>query len=128
MIMDIKPVTNSSAQPGQRISDTGNFNVDLPSVAARQAATPVQTVNAVQQSAQIPDLDKADDAVKNINEALKSLSRNLEFSIDSDSNRSIVKVVDHETGEVIRQMPTPEALEIAKALDRVQGLLIQQKA
>ncbi len=126
--MDIKPVTNSSAQPGQRISDTGNFNVDLPSVAARQAATPVQTVNAVQQSAQIPDLDKADDAVKNINEALKSLSRNLEFSIDSDSNRSIVKVVDHETGEVIRQMPTPEALEIAKALDRVQGLLIQQKA
>lgn len=126
--MDIKPVTNNSAQPGQRISDTGNFNVDLPSVAARQAATPVQTVNAVQQSAQIPDLDKADDAVKNINEALKSLSRNLEFSIDSDSNRSVVKVVDHETGEVIRQMPTPEALEIAKALDRVQGLLIHQKA
>lgn len=126
--MDIKPVTNNSAQPGQRISDTGNFNADLPSVAARQAATPVQTVNAVQQSAQIPDLDKADDAVKNINEALKSLSRNLEFSIDSDSNRSVVKVVDHETGEVIRQMPTPEALEIAKALDRVQGLLIHQKA
>lgn len=126
--MDIKPVTNNSAQPGQRISDTGNFNVDLPSIVARQAATPVQTVNAVQQSAQIPDLDKADDAVKNINEALKSLSRNLEFSIDSDSNRSVVKVVDHETGEVIRQMPTPEALEIAKALDRVQGLLIHQKA
>lgn len=126
--MDIKPVGNNTAQPGQRVSDTGNFSVDLPSVAARQAATPVQTVNAVQQSAQIPDLDKADDAVKNINEALKSLSRNLEFSIDSDSNRSVVKVVDHETGEVIRQMPTPEALEIAKALDRVQGLLIQQKA
>ena len=126
--MDIKPVGNNTAQPGQRVSDTGNFNVDLPSVAARQAATPVQTVNAVQQSAQIPELDKADDAVKNINEALKSLSRNLEFSIDSDSNRSVVKVVDHETGEVIRQMPTPEALEIAKALDRVQGLLIHQKA
>lgn len=126
--MDIKPVGSSTAQPGQRVSDTGNFSVDLPSVAARQAATPVQTVNAVQQSAQVPDLDKVDDAVKNINEALKSLSRNLEFSIDSDSNRSIVKVVDHETKEVIRQMPTPEALEIAKALDRVQGLLIRQKA
>jgi uncharacterized FlaG/YvyC family protein len=29
---------------------------------------------------------------------------------------------------VIRQMPTPEALEIAKALDTVKGLLIKQTA
>ncbi|MEN3292000.1 MAG: flagellar protein FlaG [Burkholderiales bacterium] len=125
--MDIKPVGNNNAQPGQRVSETGNFNADIPSVAARQSATPVQTVNAVQQSAQVPDLDKLNDALKNINQAVKALSPNLEFSVDSESNRSVVKIVDHETKEVIRQMPTPEALEIAKALDRLQGLLIRQK-
>jgi flagellar protein FlaG len=127
MAMDIKPVGNNNAQPGQRVSETGNFNADIPSVAARQSATPVQTVNAVQQSAQVPDLDKLNDALKNINQAVKALSPNLEFSVDSESNRSVVKIVDHETKEVIRQMPTPEALEIAKALDRLQGLLIRQK-
>jgi flagellar protein FlaG len=125
--MDIKPVGNNNAQPGQRVSETGNFNADIPSVAARQSATPVQTVNAVQQSAQVPDLDKLNDALKNINQAVKALSPNLEFSVDSESNRSVVKIVDHETKEVIRQMPTSEALEIAKALDRLQGLLIRQK-
>jgi flagellar protein FlaG len=126
--MDIKPVSNNNALPGQRVSETGNFNTDLPSVPARHSATPVQTVNAVQQSAHVPDLEKLNDALKNINHALKALSPNLEFSVDSESQRSIVKVVDHETNEVIRQMPTPEALEIAKALDRLQGMLIRQKA
>jgi flagellar protein FlaG len=82
----------------------------------------------VQQSSQIPTMGQVDDAVKNINGALKALSQNLEFSVDTESNRVIVKVVDKQTNEVIRQMPSSEALEIAKALDRVQGLLIRQKA
>lgn len=126
--MDIKPTGNSNAQPGQRVSETGNFNNDLPSVAARQAAVPVQTVNAVQQAAQLPSMTQVNDAVKQINETLKRLSQGLEFSIDPDNQRAIVKVVDTQTQDVIRQIPTPEALEIAKALDRVQGLLIREKA
>jgi flagellar protein FlaG len=122
-MMDIRPFGNN-AQPGQRIAE----NSDLPSPVASQAAVPAQTVNAVQQSAQIPDLNHVDDAVKQINDALKGLSQDLEFSVDTDSHRTIVKVVDQQTKQVIRQMPTPEALEIAKALDRLQGLLIRQKA
>ncbi|HEX7633662.1 MAG TPA: flagellar protein FlaG, partial [Noviherbaspirillum sp.] len=45
-----------------------------------------------------------------------------------DTDRPVVKVVDQQTKTVIRQIPTEETLEIAKALDRVQGLLIRQKA
>lgn len=126
--MDIKPVGNTTAQPGQRISETGNFNADVPSVAARAAATPTQTVNAVQQSAAVPSMGQVNDAVKQINDTLKNLAQGLEFSVDSDSERPIVKVVDHQTNQVIRQIPTQEALEIAKALDRLQGLLIRQQA
>ncbi|HJV75570.1 MAG TPA: flagellar protein FlaG [Noviherbaspirillum sp.] len=126
--MDIKPVGNSAAQPGQRISETGNFNTDLPSVAARQSATPVQTVNAVKQPASIPSMNQTNEALKQINDTLKKLSQNLEFKLDEDTERPVVKVVDQQTKEIIRQIPTQEALEIAKALDRVQGLLIRQKA
>lgn len=126
--MDIKPVGNSVAQPGQRISETGNFNADLPSVAARQAAAPVQTVNAVQQPASIPSMNQTNEALKQINDTMKKLSQDLEFTLDEDSDRPVVKVIDQQTKEIIRQIPTQEALEIAKALDRVQGLLIRQKA
>jgi flagellar protein FlaG len=126
--MDIKPVSNNNTQPGQRISETGNFNADLPSVAARQAATQVQTVNAVQQAVQVPSQGQLSDAVKKINETLQGLSQNLEFSVDEDSHRTVVKIVDRQTNDVIRQIPTTEAMEISKALDRVQGLLIRQEA
>ena len=40
----------------------------------------------------------------------------------------IVKVMDNATKEVIRQIPSVEMLAIAKALDKIQGLLIKQKA
>ncbi len=76
----------------------------------------------------MPSIAQVAEAVKGINKAIQTISQNVEFSIDEDSDRAIVKVIDRETKEVIRQMPSKEALEIAKALDKVQGLLIKQQA
>jgi len=67
-------------------------------------------------------------AVGHLNQTMKTRESGLEFAIDEESHRTVVKVVDQKTKEVIRQMPSAEALEITKALDRLQGLLINQKA
>jgi flagellar protein FlaG len=102
--------------------------------AARAPATVVETPVAVAKSAPAPSLEQLTHAVSNINKSLQTLSQDVVFSIDADSNRTIVKVVDQKTKEVIRQIPTEETLEIAKALDSasaldtVKGLLIKQKA
>lgn len=53
---------------------------------------------------------------------------NLEFSIDEATEKRVVKVIDSTTGDVIRQFPSEEALAIAQSLDRLKGLLLQQKA
>lgn len=98
-------------------------------VAAQPAAAPVQAAAAaVQQPVSVPTLGELSQAVKNINKALQEQARGLEFTVDSDSHRTIVKIVDQKTKEVLRQIPTEETLEIAKALDQAQGLLIRQKA
>lgn len=75
-----------------------------------------------------PDRDQVNQVVLAINKTMKALGRDITFSIDEDSKRTVVKVVDQETGDVIRQMPSAEALEIGKALDKLQGLLIRQSA
>jgi flagellar protein FlaG len=67
-------------------------------------------------------------ALASINDVLKDRAPGLEFSFDKDDSRLVVKVVDKDTQEVIRQMPTREALEIAKALDKLQSLLAKQSA
>ncbi|NHZ65735.1 flagellar protein FlaG [Massilia genomosp. 1] len=75
-----------------------------------------------------PDPAEVSKVVDRINVAMQALSRNIEFSIDTDSKRTVVKIIDQTTKEVIRQMPSAEALEIGKALEKVQGLLISQVA
>lgn len=114
-------------------SDHWNANrsvspTDPASAMAKQFAAPVQTSIAVQQAAEAHSIGQVPEAIKNINNMMKALSRSLEFSIDADTDRTIVKVVDKQTGDVIRQIPSEEALDIAKALDKSQGLLIKERA
>lgn len=59
---------------------------------------------------------------------MDNLAHNLRFSIDEDTGKTIIKVVDTHTDEVIRQFPTEQAIEIARTLDKVQGLLFNDKA
>lgn len=63
-----------------------------------------------------------------INKFLQPTNGAIEFSVDEDSNRTIVKIVDTKTQTVLRQIPSKEALEIAKDLDKLQGLLVRDKA
>lgn len=126
--MSIQPTGLTPARTVDRSTDAAPAQPQAARSAANSAATSVDTRAAVEQSAAVPSQAELKDAVDNINKSMKALSQSLEFSIDEDSNRTIVKVVDQSTKEVIRQIPTPEALQIAKALDTVQGLLIKQTA
>lgn len=98
---------------------------------ARAPATAVETANAVKGSAAVPSLDQVNQAVSQLNKSAQAQSQGLEFSVDNDTKRTVVKVIDQSTKEVLRQIPTPEALELAKALESKSGstgLLIQQTA
>jgi flagellar protein FlaG len=98
--------------------------------AGRAPATAVETVNAVKGAAAAPTLEQVEQAVSKLNKSPQAQSQGLEFSIDSDTKRTVVKVVDQSTKEVLRQIPSPEALEIAKSLESSEnkGLLIKQTA
>ncbi|MES2161001.1 MAG: flagellar protein FlaG [Pseudomonadota bacterium] len=118
----------SQARPADRpaaaIGDAG-------AQTARAPATAVETVAAVKGPANVPTLDQVNHAVSQLNKSAQAKSQGLEFSVDSDTKRTVVKVIDQTTKEVLRQIPSPEALEIAKSLESnsgTSGLLIQQTA
>ena len=68
-------------------------------------------------------------SVDTINNYLNSFANNsIEFSVDPNSQRVVVRVVDTQTNTVVMQTPSKAALAIAQALDKTQGLLIQTKA
>lgn len=55
-------------------------------------------------------------AVSQLNDHVQNIQRDLQFSIDIESGNIVVKVIDAKNEQVIRQMPTEEALRLAKDL------------
>lgn len=68
------------------------------------------------------------DAVKQINDFMQRAQLSLQFSIDQDTNTAVIEIKDVQTGDIIRQIPSKEVLEIAKRLNEVTGLLFRGKA
>lgn len=67
-------------------------------------------------------------AVDDVQKFVSTKNQDILFSIDKDLGKTVVKVVDRGTKELIRQFPSEEMLQIAKALDKIQGLLVKQQA
>lgn len=81
-----------------------------------------------------PDQNQLQQAVDVVNQALKLEQRSLSFSIDEGSGRSVIKVFDNKTEELIKQIPSEELLRVAQDIKRLQeemgqsiGLLIDNK-
>ncbi len=49
----------------------------------------------------------------------------VQFTIDKDLGRTIVRVIDTETKKVLRQFPSEEMIAIARNIDRMRGTNIQ---
>ncbi len=67
-------------------------------------------------------------AAQSVQEIVQTMASNLEFSVDQDSGRTVVKLTDSQTGEMIRQIPSKEMLELARQIEQFQGLLLKDKA
>ena len=67
------------------------------------------------------------EVVQKANAALTSNQSNLKFLVDSDNGKPIVQIVDRETQEVLKQIPSVEMLKIAKAIEKMQGVLMSRE-
>jgi len=65
--------------------------------------------------------------VTHLNKQMQSLRRDLRFTVDEKSGESVIKVIDAETKEVIRQIPSEEILKIRESIDNFKGLLFKSQ-
>lgn len=132
-----------------------NIPPALPQISTRQSAgtreaqkvsepslpDPVQRAAAVAEAAEAADVQQSrnpanaspgreqiDRAMSEVRKALDPVARNLQFSIDEETGRTVIKVVDSTTQQVIRQMPSEELLALTRSLDSLSGLFVKQKA
>jgi flagellar protein FlaG len=125
--MDIRPTSNTIAASTTQQTASERTVASTRVAAAAPAAAPIR-IDASKPAGAASGKEELAQALKSINSALQDRSPGLEFTIDRDSDRSVVKVVDKATQEVIRQMPSREAIDIARALDKLQSVMFKASA
>lgn len=108
-------------------------------IAADQA---LSATLAKQQAEQAKENEKSEEeraqflqaVADNLNESQQLSRRNLQFSVNEDADRTVIKVVDSKSGDVIRQIPSEDLVRLAERLredseqvGQVVGMLIDSR-
>ncbi|USD38618.1 MULTISPECIES: flagellar protein FlaG [Ferrimonas] len=93
---------------------------------AADAVTATAKAEEANESKQNQD-DRIAQATHGMNEFFDSMNKEIRFHIDEKTDRSVVKVVEAKTGEVIRQIPAEEVLELAARMSEASGLLMKEE-
>jgi flagellar protein FlaG len=94
---------------------------------AETQAPPLPTQHTESADKKSVDRKAIEQTIAKIREAIGPANASLKIEIDPDSDRIIVKVLDDQSGELIRQIPSQEMVEIAKRLDMMQGIFITKR-
>ena len=112
-------VTKQAAKQEAPVSDS-----QVVSKVVTAAEVKPSNINEVTQ----PTRDVVAKAAKEIQSFVQSMGRNLNFSIDQTTGYHVVRVMNPETNEVVRQLPSEELLRIAQNMAQLNSALVNQRA
>ncbi|GJN55396.1 flagellar protein FlaG [Pseudomonas tohonis] len=125
--MDISNITSVGALP--RLAKDPVASVTPGQEAARKVAPASNAASPAEadarSQAQGGDLESA---VADIQSFVQTVKRGLDFNVDDSSGEVVVKVIDTDSGKLIRQIPSEELLKLAERLEDIRSLMFEAKA
>lgn len=109
--------SNNATATYSRVVESGST-----SQADNQVASNASSGDSESQRAEV------DSAVASMQSFVQAIKRDLNFHIDDSSGRVVVKVLDGGSGDVVRQIPSEEALQLAARLEEARSLLFSEQA
>ncbi|MCE9788818.1 flagellar protein FlaG [Shewanella chilikensis] len=98
-------------------------NTDIEATASLKPVGEAEQNEAMQQ-----DPEQLQQVAEELSNTMSMMRKGLAFKVDESSGTHVVSVMDVESGDVIRQIPSEEALELAAKLSEVAGLLMKTEA
>ena len=75
-----------------------------------------------------PTKEQVEQVAARVKDLLRGTASRLEIEIDPDLHKAVIKIFNGESGEIIRQIPSQEILDLAKNLNEPKGLLVRERA
>ena len=128
--MAIEAVTATPQVAPQMVNTHGrdNHNVVKAETVLKHQPKPVPAAPKIDIDRE-PAMSSEELAVKigELNEAMVSRNQAVLFSVDAQTGKDVVRVTNKSTGELIRQMPSVEALKAMQNIDQMMGLIFNRK-
>ncbi len=122
----------SSAQNTAGVTTEKNVAISMPSKANEETVTKYKSVEAIQEAERkgskltIGEEQKVK-SIERALEAVKSHQTSLEMSVHEATNEVIIRVLDKETGELIREVPSEKILDMVSKFMEMNGMLFDEK-
>jgi len=122
-VSQLSSLQNSGSAKRQNVAETSGTTLPPESTQALDAAhEAVSEVTA----------EKAQEVVEQLNNHAQAVNRDLHFSVDDDSGRTVIKVINSETAELVRQIPSEEVLKLSQTIRETvegnTGIIVQTSA
>jgi len=124
----VQNANNTAQQQPAALAETGVPNAQKvqKNIVNEIASLEIKSPDVAQSSK--PSRDAIAKAAEDIQNFVKDMGRNLNFSVDEVTGYNVVRVINPETNELIRQLPSEELLKIARNMKDLGSVLVNQKA
>ena len=121
-------MNRAESQPGSMLTTAPPANarvqVERTEVtAAEKSGQSLPLENVVKVAAET-DSQQVEHAVSKLNEYVQNTARSLNFQVDDESGKTVIKVYDRESDQLIRQIPNELVLELARRLNEEEPSLL----
>jgi len=82
-------------------------------------------VTKVEDSSVLVSEEDVREKVADLNQYMQNLNRSLQFSVDEGSGQTVIQVIDSETEELVRQIPSQELIDVKNTLEEFRGLIFK---
>jgi len=124
----INMISQLIPQQGSGVDTSLIASRQLPKVVVAENKSQEEAIPEVQGGIDKQSVEELTGVVDQLNGYLEGTHRSLRFSIDDDSGRTIVRVLDTETDEVIRQIPSEETLAVIRHFTELTGYIFDEVA
>lgn len=122
---------NSLANENVRAADNGAQQVtkaqreQLAAMQEQEAAA--KKVESKTQPVETLSSEQLEKVAQQLQDFVGEMNRGLEFLVDKDSGRDVIKVIDKNSGDLVKQFPSEEVLTLVAKLSEMVGGLVDAK-
>ncbi len=111
-------LVNSASSKGPKEVAPRETGQNLPPETVKaEKIEPLEKIEQANKPSISISIEELESAVANVSDYVQTVQRDIQFTVDEDLHRTVVKVIDSESGEVIRQIPDDIFLELARRLN-----------